>query len=63
MRVPLSTMEFDTVLHIISSGDKQDCAKCEKWRIRIRGDLRLGNFDDMKKGIMHLVNHLQNDGI
>ena len=63
MKVPLSDIELDTVLRIISSVDKQDCAKCEKWRIYIRGDLHLGNFDDMKIGIMHLVSHLQNDGI
>ncbi len=59
MKLPLDKDDIDTIIFILTPTNTTSCDKCVKWKTRILNDLMFGNFGNMGKDMIHLVNHLQ----
>jgi hypothetical protein len=61
MQLPFNDDEIDAIIFVITPTNSVSCDKCMKWRKLILSELKVGNFGNVGKNIMHLANHLQRD--
>jgi hypothetical protein len=61
MQLPLNDDQIDSIIFVLTPTNRISCEKCVKWRTRILAELKVGNFGNVGKNMMHLVNHLQRD--